>query len=193
MRKYGTKEVPTAALIRLQPEKGWSLSLGLGLIGVSTLVTATPAAAAGLSRQEREKVEVRAILAMLLNHFRPGDDGQPYDMDCVTPEAWRESFYPEKPTNAKPIRPHALLTPREALDPEGEHPERFCNFAERDAQAKELAKALPDDDHPQIKTADMIFSYPIFNRSLTRAQLAHEGGNHFLYKNGRGAFEGFFS
>ena len=64
----------------------------------------------------------------------------------------------------------------------------FCDRRERNVQVKEAAKALPGDDNARITTGDMDFSYPIFNRSLTRAVLQHSGGNDSWFKNGRTDF-----
>jgi hypothetical protein len=100
---------------------------------------------------------------------------------------WRD-FWPGDGKAAHSIRPHALLTPRQALDPKGEHPEMFCDIAERNAQAKETAKGLSGDDFARVTIADMTFSYPIFNRSLTRAWLDHEGGNTSWFKSGKKDF-----
>lgn len=51
-----------------------------------------------------------------------------------------------------------------------------------------MVKALPGDDNARVTTADMEFSHPIFNRSLTRATLQHIGGNDSWFKNGRTDF-----
>jgi hypothetical protein len=48
-----------------------------------------------------------------------------------------------------------------------------------------MAKDLSGDDHAEIRTADTDFSYPIFNRDLTRATLQHSGRNDGWYKNGK--------
>ena len=37
----------------------------------------------------------------------------------------------------------------------------FCDLAERNAQAKEVANGLSDDDSAGVTTADMSFRYPI--------------------------------
>jgi hypothetical protein len=145
--------------------------LGLGFLAVTI---ATHVDAAVVSRQERERLEVRAIFSMLLSRIDPGDGWSSYDLPCVVPEKWHD-FWPDDGRAARSIRPHALLTPRQALDPKGEHPQMFCDLAERNAQAKEVANGLSGDDSAGVTTADMSFSYPIFNRSLTRTTLQHEG------------------
>ena len=77
-----------------------------------------------------------------------------------------------------------MLSPHEALDPKGEHPERFCDYAVRAAQAAEMAKAVPKDRLGGVATADMRFSYPIFDRNLTHAVLQHTGSNQIFLRNG---------
>jgi hypothetical protein len=144
-------------------------SLGLGFLAVTI---STHVDAGVVSRRERERFEVRAIFSMLLSRIDPGDAVTRHDLPCVMPEKWSD-FVPDDGH----IRPHVLLTPRQALDPKGEHPQMFCDLAERNAQAKEIAKGLSGDDSVHVTTADMSFSYPIFNRSLTRATLQHEGAN----------------
>jgi hypothetical protein len=61
----------------------------------------------------------------------------------------------------------------------------FCDLAERDAQAKEVAKGLGGGS---VRTADMSFTYPIFNRSLTRTTLQHEGMNTRWDESGMAGF-----
>lgn len=141
------------------------------------------AQAVNVSRQDREKAEVRAIFAMLLARMKSGD-GWAYDLPCVFSGKWRDILHDD----ATVIRPNALLSPHEALDPNGRHPEMFCDRQERNARAKEMAKALPGDDHARINTADMDFSYPIFNRGLMRATLQHTGGNNAWFKDGKTDF-----
>ena len=51
-----------------------------------------------------------------------------------------------------------------------------------------MVKALSDDHNARVTTADMDFSYPIFNRNFTRAILRHSGGNDSWFKNGRTDF-----
>jgi hypothetical protein len=152
-------------------------SLGLGFLAV----TATHVDAAAVSRQERERLEVRAIFSMLLSRIDPGDALARHDLPCVVPEKWSD-FVPDD--GAGHIRPHVLPTPRQALDPKGEHPQMFCDLAERNAQAREVAKGLSGDDSVHVTTADMSFSCPIFNRSLRRATLQHEGANTRWLKSG---------
>jgi hypothetical protein len=159
-------------------------SLGLGFLAVAI---ATHADAASASRQERERLEVRAIFSMLLSRMHPGDGWPSYDLPCVVPEKWMD-YWPDDGRAPRSIRPHALLTPRQALDPKGEHPQMFCDLAERNAKAKEAAKGLSGGDFASITTADMSFSYPVFNRSLTRATLQHDGGNKHWFKSGREDF-----
>ena len=155
-------------------------SLGLGFLAVTI---ATHVDAAAISRQERERLEVRAIFSMLLSRIDPGDGWPSYDLPCVVPEKWRDFW-----RGGTSIRLHVLLTPRHALDPKGEHPQMFCDLAERNAQAKEVAKGLSGGDFASVKTADMSFSYPIFNRGLTRATLQHEGVNTRWLKSGEKDF-----
>jgi hypothetical protein len=121
-------------------------SLGLGFLAVTI---STHVDAAAVSRQERERLEVRAIFSMLLSRIDPGDALTRHDLPCVVPEKWSD-FAPDG--GAGHIRLHVLLTPRQALDPKGEHPQMFCDLAERNAQAKEVAKGLSGDD------SDMSFS-----------------------------------
>jgi hypothetical protein len=144
---------------------------------------ATPAYAGGLSREAREKAEVRAIFAMLLARMEPGDGWTPRDLPCVFSNVWAD--YIRK--GGEIVRPAPSLTPRQALDPGGKHPEQFCDYAARKAMAKDMALALPDD-HARIVTADMIFSYPIFSRNFTRAVLQHTGGNDSYLRDGRTDF-----
>jgi len=89
-------------------------SLGLGFLAVTI---ATHVDAAAVSRQERERLEVRAIFSMLLSRIDPRDDWPSYDFPCVVPEKWRD-FWPDDGRAARSIRPQALLTPRaEAFQP----------------------------------------------------------------------------
>jgi hypothetical protein len=159
-------------------------SLGVGFLAV---ITATQVDAAATARQERERLEVRAIFSMLLSSMVPGDGWPCCDLPCVVPEEWRD-FWPDDGRAPRPIRPRALLTPRQALDPKGEQPQMFCDLAERNAQAKEVAKGLRGDDFAGVTTGDMSFSYPIFNRGLTRATLDHEGANTHWFKSGKTDF-----
>jgi len=175
--------MPTAAQSVL---KSCCCSLGLGFLAVTI---ATHVDAAAISRQERERLEVRAIFSMLLSRIVPGDGWPSYDLPCVASEKWR-SYRPDDGWAARSIRPHALLTPRQALDPKGERPQMFCDLAERNAQAKEVARGLSGDDFVSVTTADMSFSYPIFNRGLTRATLKHEGLNAHWFKSGKTDFVG---
>ncbi len=142
--------------------------------------------AAGLAHQQREQAEVRAIFAMLLAHLEPGD-GWHCDEPCVFSEQWTD-FIRDEGRTARRIRPLALLNVREALDLKGEHPDRFCDRRERNARAREMVEALPGDNHARVTAADMDFSYPVFNRSFTRAILQHSGGNDSWFKSGRTDF-----
>lgn len=139
--------------------------------------------ASELSRRTREKRETRAIFAMLLAKIRPGD-GWAFDDPCVISERWPN--YVERDGNVRQV--DALLTPREAMDPKGAHPEKFCDVEARDTAMREKAKALQGDEHASVGTADIKLSYPIFNRRLTRARVQREGGNQKWYKNGKGDF-----
>jgi hypothetical protein len=150
------------------------------------LVFSSDADAAGLSRLHREKMEVRAIFAMLIARMEPGD-GWHFDVPCIFSEDWID-FVPNKGNSAKSVNPHALLSLRDALDPKGQHPEKFCDRKMRNDQAKAAALALAGGDNARISTADMDFSYPIFNRGLTRAVLQHSGGNDSWLKNGKSDF-----
>lgn len=158
-----------------------ALALGLWVLAASTHADATE-----LSRQRREQTEVRAIFAMLLARMNPGD-GLQYDVPCIFAQDWI-AFDPNKGFSAKSIRPHALLSLREALDPKAQHPEKFCDRKVRNEQARAAAAALSGDGNARITTADMDFSYPIFNRSLKRAILQHSGGNDIWFKNGKTDF-----
>jgi hypothetical protein len=146
---------------------------------------AAPAHAAGLSREAREKAEVRAIFAMLLARMEPGD-GMGRDLPCVFPFEWDE-FARDKGYTARTIRLQPSLTPKQALDPRGRHPDWFCDYPVRNAQAKQMAKSLPGGRTTLI-TADMHFSYPIFSRNFTRAILQHTGGNDVYFADGRSDF-----
>jgi hypothetical protein len=144
---------------------------------------AAHADAAGLSREAREKAEVRAIFAMLLARMEPGDGWTPRDLPCVFSNVWADYIR----EGGEIVRPAPSLTPRQALDPKGKHPEQFCDYAARKAKAKDMAKALPDD-HARIVTADMVFSYPIFSRNFTHAVLQHTGGNDSYLRDGQTDF-----
>jgi hypothetical protein len=146
---------------------------------------AVPAHAAGVSREAREKAEVRAIFAMLLARMEPGD-GMGRDLPCVFPIEWDE-FARDKGYTARTIRLQPSLSPKQALDPGGRHPLWFCDYAVRNAQAKQMAKNL-SGDRTRIVTADMHFSYPIFSRNFTRAILQHTGGNDVYFADGRSDF-----
>jgi len=152
---------------------------------LATMVMAIPKGghSAEILRQDREKAAVRAIFAMLLERMHPGD-GWSYDLPCVFSERWHDFIL----DTGREVRPRALLSPREALDPNGHHPEMFCDREARNAYAKEMAKALPGDDHARINTANMDFTYPIFNRRLNRAALQHTGGNDAWFKSGKTDF-----
>ncbi len=156
------------------------------VVRVLALAFGWPANAASLSHRQREKAEVRAFFAILLARMKPGD-GWHYDVPRVFSEEWVD-FIRDEGRTARRIRPHALLNIRQAIDPKGEHPDRFCDRRERNARAREMVKALPDDNNARVTTADMDFSYPIFDRSLTRAILQHSGGNDSWFKSGRTDF-----
>jgi len=147
-------------------------------------VLQTQASASSSSRDECEKQEVRAIFSMLLAELT-GGDGWPIDIPCVIPEQWPDFT---NNNDGKIIRVRALLTPREAMDPKGEHPEKFCDFKTRNTEAREKAKKLDGDDHAHITTGDLSLTYPIFNSRLTRAKIQREGRNDSWYKNGKGDF-----
>jgi hypothetical protein len=155
-------------------------------VGVLALGLGSQSGAAGTLHRQREKAEVRAIFKMLLARLEPGD-GWHYDLPCVFSEDWTD-FIRDEGRTARRIRPHASLSPRAALDPEGKRPEMFCDRKARNAQAKDAARTLPGDDNARVTTADMDFSYPIFNRNLTRAVLQHSGGNNSWFRNDRTDF-----
>ena len=150
---------------------------------VAAVAIAAPAVAAGRSREAREKAEVRAIFAVLLARLQPGDGWTPRDLPCVFSTEWHDFVR----TNGDIIRPAPSLSPAQALDPRGRHKEKFCDYPERKAKAKEIAKALRGA-HDRIVTAEMIFSYPIFSRNFTRAVLQHTGGNAAYFADGRTDF-----
>jgi len=148
-----------------------------------------PAHAGGLSREAREKAEVRAIFAMLLARIEPGD-GMGRDLPCVFPTEWDE-FARDKGDTGRTIHLQPSLNPKQALDPRGRHPDWFCDYAVRNAQAKQMAKDLPESSpggRTTLITADMHFSYPIFSRNFTRAILQHTGGNDVYFADGRTDF-----
>ena len=159
---------------------------GLLVLAVAALVCrlVTPACAGEFSREAREKAEGRAIFAMLLARMGPGD-GLGRDLPCVFPTEWDE-FARDKGDTGR-IRLQASLGPKQALDPRGRHPDWFCDYAGRNAQAKQMAKNLAGGRTTLI-TADMHFSYPIFSRNFTRAILQHTGGNDVYFADGRSDF-----
>ena len=158
------------------------------LMAAAVAITAS-AKAADLSREAREKAEVRAIFAMLLARMEPGD-GLGRDLPCVFPIEWDE-FARDKGDTGRTIRLQPSLSPQQALDPRGRHPDWFCDYAARNAQAKQMAKNLRESSpgsRATLVTADMHFSYPIFSRNFTRAILQHTGGNDVYFKDGRTDF-----
>ncbi|WP_036839426.1 hypothetical protein [Pleomorphomonas oryzae] len=136
--------------------------------------------AASPAHEARERAEVRAIFQVLLAKIQPGD-GWNYDLPCVFGEAWGRVGDDEKP-------PQPLLTVREALDPRNAHPEKFCDLAERNKTARAMAKKLAGAAKPYLNTADTTFTYPIFNRDLSRATVEREGGNDQWTPDGPGDF-----
>jgi hypothetical protein len=153
------------------------------VLTLAAFVISAPADAG--SREAREKAEVRAIFAMLLARMEPGD-GMGRDLPCVFPTEWDE-FARDKGFSVGTIRLQPSLSPKQALDPKRRHPEWFCDYAVRNAQAKQMAKSLPSGRTTLI-TADMHFSYPIFSRNFTRAILQHTGGNDIYFADGRSDF-----
>lgn len=156
------------------------------LIAVVGALVAMSAHASELSQQRREQADVRAIFAMLLARMNPGD-GLDIDRPCVFSGDWIDLDL-DRGFSGKRLHPQALLSPPEALDPKGKHPEKFCDRMARNDEAKAAARALPGDDHARITTADMDFSYPVFARGRRRAILQHSGGNDVWFKNGKSDF-----
>jgi hypothetical protein len=152
--------------------------------GIWALVASASANASEFSQQRREQADVRAIFAMLLARMTPGD-GWHFDRPCVFSGDWIDL---DRGFSGKSLHPHALLSLREALDPKGRHPERFCDRKARNDGAKVAARVLPGDDNAGIRTADMDFSYPVFARGRRRAIVQHSGGNDVWFKNGKSDF-----
>lgn len=146
-----------------------------------TLALTFPETASAASRVAREQREVRAIFAVVLRLVKPGD-GWSFDMPCVTPERWPDFVAPDG--RGRPVR--ALLTPRQAMDPQGAHPDTFCDFEKRDAAARARAQHGPDGGH--VTTADLTLTYPIFSADHTRARLQRVGRNQTWFKNGKTIF-----
>lgn len=155
-------------------------------LGIWALIAITSAHASEFSQQRREQAEVRAIFAMLLARMNPGD-GWHFDRPCVFSGDWIDLDL-DRGFSGKTLHPHALLSQREALDPYGQHPEKFCDRKARNDEAKAAAHELPGDDHAGITTADVDFSYPVFARDRRRAILQHSGGNDIWFKNGKSDF-----
>jgi len=156
------------------------------MLVAGVLFASAPANAGERSEQRREQAEVRAIFAMLLARINPGD-GWHFDRPCVFSGEWIDLDL-DKGFSGKRLHPHALLSQREALDPKGQHPEKFCDRKTRNDEAKSAARELPGDDHAGITTADVDFSYPVFARGGRRALLQHSGGNDTWFKNGKSDF-----
>lgn len=155
------------------------LACSVMLLAASLGAAGGPACAAG-SGEAREKAAVRSIFKLLLAEISPGD-GWTYDLPCVFSETWDE---PEPP------RRKPLLSVREALDPDNRHPEQICDFAERNKAARAMAKSLAGRAKPYLDTANTSFSYPVFNKSLSRATIMKEGGNDRWTPEGAGDFVG---
>ena len=134
---------------------------------------AVPAHAAGVSREAREKAEVRAIFAMLLARMEPGDGMGRAPAVCLPDRMGR--VRPREGLYCAHDPPSAIAQPEAGAGPEGTaSPVEFCDYAVRNAQAKQMAKNL-SGDRTRIVTADMDFSYPIFSRNFTHAMSAAYG------------------
>lgn len=146
-----------------------------------TLALICPGTASCASLTAREQREVRAIFAVVLQLVKPGD-GWSFDMPCVIPVRWPAFVTPDG--SAHPA--HALLTPRQAMDPKGAHPDKFCDFERRDAAARTKAQSLPDGGG--VTTADLTLTYPIFSAQHTQALIQRVGRNQTWFKNGKTIF-----
>src|SRR5215475_5896243 len=122
----------------VRPRRGGYLAFAA--MAVAVLMDVAPVQAGGISREAREKAEVRAIFAMLLARLEPGD-GWGHDLPCVFSGKWDDFIHED----GHVVHPPPSLSLREALDPKGQHPDRFCDHAARNAQAKEMAKGLSGD------------------------------------------------
>jgi hypothetical protein len=141
-------------------------------------LTLVPALAMAESREARERREVVTIFDLLtLNMDVTAGDGLGSDVECVFPQEWDVSWRRNsKGEETEQFRPRELLSIREALDPKGQHAERFCDRIERDKRAKIWAQASGKN----IAVANLSFSYPVFGRDFDSATLYFERGSILL-------------
>jgi hypothetical protein len=122
-------------------------------------------------REAREKAEVIAIFKVIMRHY--ADNPSKYDYACLLGSDWESSWRSE---GQEQYWPKALLTVREALDPERKTPERFCDRKARDAQAQVDAQNLPAGALVRmVQTTDLDFSYPDFSEDLHEARVFRSG------------------
>jgi hypothetical protein len=144
----------------------------------------TPAVAFAQSRNAQERVEVTKIFDVILSkmNVRSGD-GFGSDVDCVFAQKWDPSYHRNaKGEPTKQFYPHEQLTIQQAIDAGGQHADMFCNYAERDAQARKTA----DDLGKRVAVASVGFSYPDFENGLRTATVYYNKMSQMFVPNRRG-------
>jgi hypothetical protein len=127
--------------------------------------------------KQREKSETINILSVLTTDLNP--KAMKLDDDCIFSQQW---FATDS------AGPQPALTFRQAVDPRGNYPERFCDRYDRFRGL--VAKAKSPENERTLYAADIDLSYPLFDANYENASVILQRVDYVIRSDGKTELSG---